>query len=193
LRSKWRAKASAIVGLISVVVPGYLGLPATASVQTSPKAPALFDVRPSLSVPPEITGDVRANSRLTVSRGSWSDSPTSYAYSWHSCTQSSSLSTSKPTTCSAISGANASTYLIPNSQIGRFLVVSVRAANRSGSTTSWTASTSAVAASPSNSSPPTVSGNRTTGSTLSVSAGTWLASPEASTSYQWFRCNVSLR
>ena len=51
---------------------------------------------PSNTALPVISGTTTQGQTLTVSNGSWSGSPTSYAYQWQDCTA---------TSCSNISGA----------------------------------------------------------------------------------------
>ncbi|MFD0316301.1 FG-GAP-like repeat-containing protein [Streptomyces flavalbus] len=67
---------------------------------------------------PAVTGTARVGSRLTAAPGSWTPAPDSYTYQWKANGQ-------------AISGATASTYLVPASLRGKKVTVAVTA-RRSG-------------------------------------------------------------
>ena len=64
----------------------------------APAAPA----RPSNTAAPAVSGTAEQGQTLSASNGSWSNSPTSYAYQWQWCSSS----------CSNISGATGSTYAV---------------------------------------------------------------------------------
>jgi hypothetical protein len=65
---------------------------------------------------------------LSVSQGTWSNSPTSYGYQWYDCTSNSFG------TCIAISGATSSAYTSTSSDWGKILDAVVTATNSTGST-----------------------------------------------------------
>jgi hypothetical protein len=96
---------------------------------------------PSNTAAPTISETPAAGSTLTGTAGSWSGSPTGYAYAWQRC----------GTTCAPISGATGATYTVQTADAGSTLKVSVTASNSAGSTTATSAPTAQVAA-PSNSS-----------------------------------------
>ena len=139
---------------------------------------------PANTSAPAITGIAQAGQTLTASAGTWSGSPTSYAYQWQRCSA----------TCSAIAGATGSSYTAQSSDIGSTLEVTVTATNGGGSSSATSAPTAAVAsapvAPPSNTAAPTVSGTAQAGQTLTASTGTWSGSP-TSYAYQWQRCSTS--
>ena len=133
---------------------------------------------------PAISGTAQQGDTLSASNGSWSNSPTSYAYQWQDCTSSSS--------CTNINGATSSTYTLASSDVGKTIDVVVTASNAGGSASQASAQTGTVTQ-PSGSQPqmtgnptnlPAVSGNAVVGDTLSVTSGTWANSP-SSYSYQW--------
>ena len=103
---------------------------------------------------PTISGTAQAGDTLSASNGSWSNSPTSYAYQWQDCTSASS--------CSNISGATSSTYSPQSSDVAKTVDVVVTATNAGGSTPATSAQTGTVAADPpakpANTSAPTISG-----------------------------------
>ena len=67
----------------------------------------------------------RPATRLTVSNGTWSGSPTTYQYQWERCNSSGAG-------CVAISGAQASTYGLTASDVGHEIVAEVAATNVGG-------------------------------------------------------------
>jgi len=99
---------------------------ASASVTYKPTTSAASTTSGLLTVPPvntaapTISGTAQEASTLTASTGSWTGSPTSYAYQWQDC---SSL------LCSNISGATGSSYTLRASDIGDTIDVVVTAAN----------------------------------------------------------------
>jgi hypothetical protein len=139
-----------------------------------------FDCLPSSGAPanlsaPTITGNKTLGSTLTVSTGSWSNSPTSYSYAWRR-------------NGTAISGATSSTYVIFTADQGTTITCVVTAMNASGQASVVSGGVGITIASgpPVNISLPVISGLLFEGITLYVSSGTW--SPTASSfSYQWNR------
>jgi hypothetical protein len=138
---------------------------------------------------PVISGTAQGGSRLTSSTGSWSGSPTSYAYQWQRCD-------SAGANCGAISGATNSSYLLASADQGATIRASVTATNSAGSTTAVSAATGLVqaatapASTPANTSLPVISGTAQVGSQLTASTGSWSGSP-TSYVYQWRRCDSS--
>jgi subtilisin len=99
---------------------------ATASV-TGPPPPANTSY-------PSINGATAASSTtagttLTASLGSWSGSPTSYAYQWLRCGDASIAS------CASVTGATSSTYTPSAADRGKLFRISVTATNANGSAT----------------------------------------------------------
>jgi hypothetical protein len=76
---------------------------------------------------------------LTASQGTWTNSPTSYAYQWQHCTASLS--------CSNISGATGSSYTLQSSDVGDLVDVVVKASNFGGSASATSLPTASVIAS----------------------------------------------
>ena len=137
---------------------------------------------PVNSVLPTVSGSTTVGATLTVSPGTWTNSPTSYQYSWTRCNP----------TCAGISGANASTYTLTNSDQGATIKVLVWALNAGGHGAAWTAQTATVAAgtTPVNTVVPAITGAAGEGQTLTVSNGSWTGSP-TSYQYSWSRCTTS--
>lgn len=94
---------------------------------------------PSNTVAPAISGTAQVGNVLTASTGTWTDSPTSYAYQW----QSSANGTSG---WSNISGATSNTYTPVSGDVGLYLRVGVTATNAIGTgAVAYSAATSPVA------------------------------------------------
>jgi hypothetical protein len=138
---------------------------------------------PSNTTAPAVTGTAKVGQTLTVSNGSWTGSPTEFAYQWQRCTSSSS--------CAGITGATSQTYKIVSADAGRTLRAVVTAKNADGSSTANSNQTSVVAASggPTNTARPTITGNAVVGEELTADNGTWTGSP-SSFAYQWLRCDT---
>ena len=130
---------------------------------------------------PAITGTAQQGQTLTASTGTWSNTPTSYAYQWESCTAASS--------CSPV-GTNASTYLVAATDVGHTIEVQVTATNSGGSSAEATSAATAavVPPAPTSNNPPTISGTAQQGQTLTENHGQWTNGP-TSYAYQWWRCD----
>ena len=145
---------------------------------------------PVNSVPPSISGVAEQGLALTEGHGTWSGSPTSYAYQWERCD-------SAGANCQPISGASAQTYTPVAADVGSTLVVQETASNAGGVGSPASSPASAVvqpsvglASVPVATAAPAVSGAARQGETLSESHGTW--SPAASSyAYQWEDCDAA--
>ena len=91
---------------------------------------------PTNSVVPTISGTSRTGSMLTATTGTWSGSPT-FAYQWQRASTSSE-------TYSNISSAISNTYVLTDSDIGKYIKVSVVATNGVGSASVLSDATSVV-------------------------------------------------
>jgi hypothetical protein len=139
---------------------------------------------PSNTSLPSISGSARDGSLLRASHGSWTGSPTSYAYEWNRCD-------AQAGNCAAIAGATSDHYTVATADVGHRLKVQVTATNASGSGVAVSRPTGVVqptGAAPKNTAPPTISGTTQQGNTLTISAGSWSGTPAPSFSYQWERC-----
>ena len=101
----------------------------------SPQQPAA----PTNSAVPAVTGQTVQGQTLTTSNGTWTGSPTSYAYQWQDCNSSGA-------SCSNISGATSSTYVLKSSDVGDTIRSVVTATNSGGSVSASSAATTAVTA-----------------------------------------------
>jgi hypothetical protein len=76
-------------------------------------------------------GSIAAGTTLTAGPGTWSGSPTAYAYQWLRCPGAT------PTGCASISGATRTTMVAASADRGKYLRVQIRATNSAGSTVEW--------------------------------------------------------
>src|SRR5436305_14761444 len=103
----------------------------TAAVQGAPRA---APGNPGL---PQVTGSAREGQTLSTSDGAWTNSPSKYAYAWEDCDSSGA-------SCTAISGASASTYKLASADVGHTIRSVVTASNAGGSTPASSAPTAVV-------------------------------------------------
>lgn len=90
---------------------------------------------PSNTVAPAITGTAESGNTLTCSTGTWTGSPTSYAYQWQRGTTN-------------ISGATSSSFALTATDVGNTIRCVVTATNAGGSVSANSASTATVTAAP---------------------------------------------
>ncbi len=147
---------------------------------------------PVNSALPVASGTAQAGLSLSASTGTWSGSPTSFAYQWQRCSSSGSA-------CSPVSGASSSGYLLSSADVGSTMRVGVTATNTGGSTVATSVATAIVAAAvvvpppvsptaPTNLTLPSVTGSLYTKFKLAASTGTWSGSPTLF-AYTWQRCD----
>ncbi len=149
----------------------------TAVVQAAPTAPANTGL-------PAVSGAATEGQQLSTTNGSWTGSPSGFAYQWQRCDNAGA-------NCSNIAGAIGSTYTLVSGDVGKTLRVVVTATNAGGSTpatSSATAVVQAVPTPPANTALPAISGTATEGQVLSGSNGSWTGSPSGF-AYQWHSCD----
>ncbi len=152
---------------------------AGAATDTSDPTSTVLPLPPAATVLPAITGTAQVGDALTASAGTWTGSPSSYAYAWKDCSGGS---------CSSISGATSSTYTLQSSDAGDTIEVVVTATNAGGTGAATSAVTATVVASvPVNTAVPVISGVTQQGDTLTVSTGAWTGTPSSYT-YAWKHC-----
>jgi hypothetical protein len=157
---------------VMIVACGVAGSVAFARSSAAPQNTAL----------PQISGTAKEGETLTASNGTWSNTPTSYAYQWRRCA-------SDGRACGDITGATKQAYDVGATDVGHTLRVVVTATNADGNASATSAATDVVdsKSGPTNSVKPAVTGTATVGQTLRVSRGTWSPTP-SSYGYQWQRC-----
>ncbi len=135
---------------------------------------------------PVISGSAIQGQTLSTTTGTWTYSPTGYAYQWRRCDAAGN-------NCSNI-GTNAGTYTLVLADIGSTIRVVVTATNPYGSGAATSAqyptSGTVLGLPPVNTVPPVVSGTAIQGQTLSTTTGTWDNSPTGY-AYQWRRCDAA--
>jgi hypothetical protein len=136
-------------------------------------------------VPPTISGTAEQGLTLTEHAGSWTNSPTSFAYQWLQCD-------SLGSGCLPISGATSQTYVPVAGDVGHTLRVQETASNAGGASapSSSAASAKVIPPPPVSTSPPTITGTAQQGQTLTGSNGSWSNEP-TSFAYQWQRCDTT--
>lgn len=86
---------------------------------------------------PTITGDTTVGELLTADPGTWSNTPTSYAYQWQRCDLDASV-------CFDVGGATNKAYGVRDADVGYRLAVVVTATNSTGKNTAKSALTDFV-------------------------------------------------
>ena len=144
---------------------------------------------PANTAPPSITGTPTVGQTLTASDGTWSNSPTSFAYQWLRCNGGGN-------NCAEVAHGTQKTYTLVGADAGHTMRVRVTATNADGSNSSQSAQTAPVAAAtstaaPKNTAPPTISGTTKVGQQLTADPGSWSGNP-TSFAYQWQRCDADV-
>ncbi len=96
---------------------------------------------PSEVAPPTVSGAAMVGQTLTASTGTWTGSPTSYAYQWQDCNAAGGG-------CADVAGASSSTYRPGSGDVGDTVRVVVTASNAGGATPATSASVGPVSAPP---------------------------------------------
>ncbi len=113
--------------------------PATSAQTSAVQAPAPPAQAPANSVVPVVSGSAQQGQVLSTSKGTWSNSPTSYGYQWQDCNTSGAA-------CANISGATASSYTLTGADTGQTIRSVVTATNTAGSASATSAQTQTVTA-----------------------------------------------
>ena len=111
-----------------------LGLPALGGAASAAPMESAFGLTGSPPPPPSppantalpvISGTAQQGQTLTASNGSWTNSPTAFAYQWQDCD-------SAGASCTSISGATTSSYTLAAGDVGHTIRVGVVASNAGG-------------------------------------------------------------
>jgi Ig domain of plant-specific actin-binding protein len=148
---------------------------------------AVSSAVPSNTSLPSISGAARDGSVLFASHGTWTNGPTSFAYTWQRCDTAGG-------SCSAIAGATSRRYTLTSADVGHRVRVVVTASNGSGSGTAASRPTDVVQASgqaPKNTVAPTIAGAPKEGTILTVRHGAWTGTKPITFGYQWQRCDAT--
>jgi hypothetical protein len=164
MRRPWHMRASllAFVALAALLAGGG----AQATRQAAPVNTAL----------PTISGAAAVGQTLTASEGTWSNSPTSFAYEWLRCNPAGN-------NCGSVSNGTQKTYTLVGADADHTMRVRVTATNADGSSSAQSAQTATVTAA--------ISGTPKVGQTLTADPGSWSGNP-TSFAYQWQRCDADV-
>jgi hypothetical protein len=143
---------------------------------------------PAVTAIPTIQGNSEVpfvGDTLTATNGTWTGSPTRYAYQWDRCN-----ALGDRVNCRAIAGATRQSYTVQDADAGRTLRVRVTATNADGSTTKDSKGSGIVSTktAPKVYARPQVTGSPSVGSTLTTTSGTWAGA--TSFTYQWQQCDA---
>jgi hypothetical protein len=167
-----------VLGLVAA-----LGAASAASAVTTRSAAA-----PSSASRPTISGQAAAGSTVTANPGTWRGSaPITFQYQWRICGANGGA-------CHDISGATGQTYQIRNGDQGNTLRVRVIASNSDGSAAATSAPSARIGQAsdaPRNTSPPTISGDVSAGSTLTAAPGEWSGAQPMTFQDQWLICGAN--
>jgi len=92
---------------------------------------------PINTAPPTISGTPQVGQTLTAGTGSWTGSPTSFAYQWQRCNTGG-------TACADVAGATTTTYVLGTADAGATIRVVVTASNAAGPASAASATTAVV-------------------------------------------------
>jgi len=150
-------------------------------------ASAATQAAPANTTAPTVAGTAKVGQMLTAGDGTWSNSPTSYAYQWLRCNGGGN-------SCANVANGTQKTYTLVGADAGSTMRVRVTATNADGSASAQSSQTAAVeaatsSAAPKNTSAPTITGTPKVGQTLTADDGSWSGSPTAYT-YAWQRCDA---
>ena len=159
-----RRSVVVVLGLVLLVVLAVQGVGDASAAHTGPTRNLVL---------PTISGSALQGRTLMASTGSWSESPTRYAYQWSDCNQSG-------TNCVTIPAASAAKLTLLAHDVGHTIRVVVTASNSSGSTTAQSAPTSVVqpAVTPDVTTPSTPSVLSTSGVAQTAVTLSWAASSD---------------
>lgn len=135
---------------------------------------------PSNTVAPAVTGTAQVGSVLTTDNGTWSNTPTSYAYQWQ-------RDNAGGGTYGNISSATSSTYTLVDADDACQVRCVVTATNASGSASANSNASSITEPTATNSVAPVASGTAQVNVTVSATTGTWanMGGTIATFAYQW--------
>src|SRR6266508_2083422 len=127
-------------------------------------ARAASEVAPVNTAPPTISGTATVGQTLTANNGTWSNSPTAFAYQWLRCNGGGNA-------CVSVANGTKKTSTLVGADAGHTMRVRVPATNADGSSSADSAQTELVApatssAAPKNTDRPIISGTPRVGQTL---------------------------
>ncbi len=140
------------------------------------------ELAPKNTARPVVSGTPQVGQTLTAAPGTWTGGPT-FTYQWQRCDSAGS-------NCGDITAAMGQSYVVADADGGSTIRVVVTARNAFGEATAASGPTAVVpVGTPTNTSPPTISGAPQVGQTLTAGTGGWTGNP-TSFSFQWQRCDA---
>jgi len=129
--------------VLTVTATSSEGPAVASSLPTLAIAPAgsSTSARPAVIVAPLLTGTTQVGQTLTASPGTWTGSPTSFAYTWRRCDTTGA-------NCASIAGATASTYTLTPGDIGTTVSLVITATGAEGAGIATAPTTAVIAAAP---------------------------------------------
>jgi len=138
---------------------------------------------------PEITGTAASGSQLIAATGRWQGVGTvSFAFQWYLCNDLGS-------DCSSLHGATGATIQPGPADAGKTIGLTLRATDLTGTAIAYASLVGPVSgpeAPLTATSPPTITGKPSPGSSLTVEPGVW-SSPPSGYTYRWLRCGLDGR
>ncbi|HWH95174.1 MAG TPA: hypothetical protein VNT03_15040 [Baekduia sp.] len=140
---------------------------------------------PVIGTAPVLTGVAKRAANLQLSRGTWANDPTGFAYSWLRCD-------SDGTNCVTIAGATRANYILTAADVAHAVRGAVTATNTEGSTTAASAPTTAVqAVLPQLVTVGAITGRMQVPQTIQMKRSTWSTTADTTYAYQWQRCDAA--
>ena len=152
----------------------------TATATAGPTA-TVTALAPTVITAPTIAGTAQEGQTLTLTQGTWNNTPTSVTDQWERCDTSGA-------NCAAIAGQTGLTYVVGAADAAHTLEVLETATNTGGTATSPSSHTATIVAPPTPITAPLLSGNAIQNQTLTDHHGNWTGSPTSYT-YTWTRCD----
>jgi len=171
------------------LVRAFLPVAAVAAATLTAMAGAATTVAPVNTTAPTVSGTAKVGQTLTAGDGTWSNTPTSYAYQWLRCNGGGN-------SCVNVANGTQKTYTLVGVDAGNTMRVRVTATNTDGSASAQSDQTASVepagaTAAPRNTAAPTISGTAKVGQTLTAENGTWTGEP-TSYAYAWQECDADV-
>ena len=157
---------------------------------------ATWGVAASTADTPALSGTSTAEEgELSFAPGSWTGVPTpELSYQWYACTNQISLAEHiVPAFCSAVDGANGTTFDPSSEHVGKYIAATVIGQSAGTSATTWiTATSTEVILRPQASVKPGISGTLIATvagtNTLNAYLGEWTGYPTPTLTKQWYAC-----
>jgi hypothetical protein len=123
----------------------------TGTADSTRVGPVVLPAPPAVITAPSVSGDVTVGSTLSADPGTWSDPAATLGYAWLRCDGSG--------TCTAIDGADGSTYVLTGDDSGVSIEVEVTATNAGGTATADSTPTEPVGQAPPGNPPEPLAGD----------------------------------